>query len=49
MPEREIAERGGAKRYRTIKTKNGTVLKVAVVRKKGPRGGTTVAWKAKGQ
>jgi hypothetical protein len=47
MPEAEIRRRGGALKYRTIKTKNGTNLKVAVVRKKGPRGGRTVAWKAK--
>jgi hypothetical protein len=49
MPEREIAKRGGARRYRTIKTPSGQVLKVAVVRKPGSRGGNTVAWKAKGQ
>lgn len=48
MPGAKIGKRGGAIRYRTIKTKNGTVLRVAVVRKKGPQGGKTVAWKAKG-
>lgn len=48
MPEREIRQRGGAVRYRTIKTPDGRTLKVAVVRKKGPRGGRTVAWPAKG-
>lgn len=45
MPEAEIRRRGGALRYRTIKV-NGRTLKVAVVRKKGPRGGRTVAWEA---
>lgn len=49
MPEREIRRRGGAIRYRTIKTKDGRTLKVAVVRKPGPRGGRTVAWPAKGK
>jgi hypothetical protein len=49
MPEAVIAKRGGVKRWRSIKTKSGRVLKVAVVRKKGPRGGSTVAWPAKGQ
>jgi hypothetical protein len=49
MPEAEIRKRGGAIRYRTIKTKDGRTLKVAVVRKKGPRGGRTVAWRPEGQ
>lgn len=46
MPEPKIDERGGAVRWRTIRTgngKNAKYLKVAVVRKKGPKGGTTVA------
>jgi hypothetical protein len=46
MPEAQIAERGGAVRYRTIrvgKGRNRRYLRVAIVRKKGPRGGTTVA------
>lgn len=43
MPEKEIAARGGAKRWRTIKLPDGRTLKVAVVRKTGPRGGHTVA------
>jgi hypothetical protein len=46
MPEKEIAERGGAVRWRTVrvgKGKNRKYLKVAIVRKKGVRGGTTVA------
>lgn len=41
MPEAEIAKRGGAVRWRTIK-KNGKTIRIAVVRKKGPRGGKTV-------
>lgn len=43
MPEKEIAERGGAKRWRTVKLPNGKYVKVAIVRKKGPKGGGTVA------
>lgn len=43
MPEREIAARGGAVRWRTVKLKNGKYVRVAVVRKKGARGGRTVA------
>ena len=46
MPEPKIDERGGAVRWRTIRTGSGKrrkYLRVAVVRKKGPRGGTTVA------
>jgi hypothetical protein len=42
MPEREIAERGGAVKYRTIRTKTG-YIRIAIVRKKGKRGGKTVA------
>jgi hypothetical protein len=42
MPENEIASRGGAKRWRTIKRGN-TVIRVAVVKKKGKRGGQTIA------
>lgn len=44
MPEREIRKRGGAKRWRTIKV-NGKTIKIAIVRKAGPRGGHTVAGK----
>jgi len=29
--------------YRTVKTKGGHVVRVAILRKKGPRGGRTVA------
>ena len=50
MPEQEIRSRGGAVRYRTIcphgKAKGhctGPYLHVAVVRKRGRRGGRTVA------
>lgn len=43
MPEAEINRRGGAVRWRTVKLKNGRTVKVAVVRKAGPRGGHTVA------
>jgi hypothetical protein len=43
MPEKEIQERGGAVRYRTIKLKNGKYVHVAIVRKAGKRGGHTVA------
>lgn len=43
MPEKEIAERGGAKRWRTVKLPNGKYVKVAIVRKKGLKGGSTVA------
>lgn len=43
MPEQQIAQRGGAVRWRTVKLKNGQVIHVAVVRKAGPKGGHTVA------
>lgn len=43
MPEEEIARRGGAKRWRTVKLKNGSTIRVAIVKKAGPRGGHTVA------
>lgn len=43
MPEKEIKARGGAKRWRTIKLPDGRTVKVAIVRKAGPRGGHTVA------
>jgi hypothetical protein len=43
MPEAEIRRRGGAKRWRTVKLKGGRYVHVAVVGKKGPRGGVTVA------
>jgi hypothetical protein len=43
MPEAEIKARGGAKRWRTIKLPSGKYVKVAIVKKAGPRGGHTVA------
>lgn len=43
MPEEEIAQRGGAKRWRTVKLPDGRTVRVAIVRKAGPRGGHTVA------
>ena len=42
MPEREIAERGGATKVRTIKLGKEKYAHVFVVRKKGKRGGKTV-------
>jgi len=43
MPETEIARRGGAIRWRTVKTPDGKVVHIAVVKKAGPKGGHTVA------
>ena len=43
MPEAEIKSRGGAKRWRTVKLPSGKYVKIAVVRKAGPKGGHTVA------
>ena len=43
MPEEEIKKRGGAKRWRTLTLPGGKYMHVAVVNKKGPRGGRTVA------
>jgi len=43
VPEQEIASRGGAVKWRTVRLKGGRYIKVAVVRKKGKRGGRTVA------
>lgn len=43
MPEREIVARGGAVKWRTVRLKNGKYVRVAIVRKPGPRGGRTVA------
>lgn len=42
MPEEDISRRGGAKRWRTIKLADGRTLRVAIVRKVGPKGGHTV-------
>lgn len=43
MPESEIKARGGAKRWRTVTLPDGRTIRVAVVKKAGPRGGHTVA------
>lgn len=43
MPTTKIAKRGGAIRVRTVKLKDGSTMRVFVVRKRGPRGGRTVA------
>lgn len=43
MPEAQISARGGAKRWRTVRLKNGKYIKVAIVPKAGPQGGHTVA------
>lgn len=43
--ERKIKSRGGAKRWRMKKT-NG-LLRCAVTRKRGPRGGQTVCYPVK--
>jgi len=43
MPAAREAARGGAVRYRTVRLANGKYVRVAVVRKRGPRGGRTVA------
>lgn len=43
MPEKEIKARGGAKRWRTVQLPNGKYVKIAIVKKAGPKGGHTVA------
>jgi hypothetical protein len=43
MPEKEIKKRGGAKRWRTVRLKDGRYLHIAVVPRRGKRGGHTVA------
>lgn len=45
MPEKEIAERGGALRWRTKKLANGEIIHIAVVPTAGPNGGHTIAGK----
>lgn len=48
MPEAEEKRRGGVVRYRTIrvgKGRNRRYLHIAIVRRKGRRGGSTVAGK----
>jgi hypothetical protein len=47
MPKAEERARGGAVRYRTIKLKDGRYIHVAVVRRRGRRGGQTVAGPAR--
>lgn len=49
MPEAEIKARGGAKRWRTVKLPDGRTVKVAIVKKAGPRGGHTVAGPVRGK
>lgn len=49
MPEAEIKARGGAKKWRTVKLPDGRTVKVAIVKKAGPRGGHTVAGSARGR
>ena len=49
MPESEIRARGGAKRWRTITLPDGRTVKVAIVKKAGPRGGHTVAGPVRGR
>jgi hypothetical protein len=43
MPAQEERKRGGVIRYRTVSLPGGEYIHVAVVRKKGPRGGRTIA------
>lgn len=43
MPDQKIAARGGAKRWRTVKLPDGRYVRMAIVRKAGPRGGHTIA------
>jgi len=43
MPTIAEAARGGAVRYRTKKLPGGKYVHIAVVRKKGKRGGRTIA------
>lgn len=50
MPTAEEKRRGGAVRYRSIRVGTGRtarVLHIAIVRKRGPRGGRTVAGQPK--
>ena len=43
MPKAQENRRGGVIRYRTKKLAGGRYTHIAVVRKKGPRGGRTIA------
>lgn len=49
MPESEIKARGGAKRWRTVTLPDGRTIRVAIVKKAGPRGGHTVAGPVRGK
>ena len=42
-----IKKRGGVIRWREHKSKSGTLFRVAVVRKPGPRGGRTLSYEVK--
>jgi len=44
--EKKAKARGGVLRYRTMK-KGGKTFRIMVTRKKGPRGGRTIAYKIK--
>lgn len=44
--EKAIKSRGGATKWRMKKAKDGTMLRCAVTRKSGPKGGRTVCYKA---
>ena len=47
MPEwakKKIKSRGGAKKYRTIK-RGGKLIRIAITKKAGPRGGHSVGYK----
>ena len=47
MPEQVIRNRGGAKRWRTIKVGPKKYIRIAIVPKAGPQGGHTVAGEVK--
>jgi hypothetical protein len=49
MPEAKIAARGGAVRWRTVKLKDGRTVRIAVVKKAGPRGGHTIGGEPEGK
>lgn len=49
MPTAEEKRRGGVIRYRTKKLPGGKYIHIAVVRKKGKKGGRTVAGKVRGR
>jgi hypothetical protein len=45
--DKQIKERGGVIRWRTVKRKSGKEFRIAVVRKAGPRGGRTISYEIK--